>query len=122
MMGHQAVRRGQTEVVNLEEFIPQDHLLRAVDRYLNLADFRRHLSEFYSHTGRPSVDPELIIRMLIIGYCYGIRSERRLCEEDQVGRGKTKYRVSRLSEKRLTTSPQKWMRNSLQNILAAELG
>jgi transposase len=81
MMGHQTTCRGQSEVINLEEFIPQHHLLRAVDRYLDLADFRRHLSEFYSHTGRPSVDPELIIRMLIIGYCYGIRSERRLCEE-----------------------------------------
>jgi transposase len=68
-------------LINLEEFVPQDHLLRAVDRYLDLSDFRSHLQKFYSHIGRPSVDPELIIRMLIIGYCYGIRSERRLCEE-----------------------------------------
>lgn len=81
MMGHQVVHRGRTEVINLDEFVPQHHLLRAVDRYLDLAEFRRHLSDFYSHTGRPSVDPELIIRMLIVGYCYGIRSERRLCEE-----------------------------------------
>lgn len=81
MTGYQATRREQSEMINLEEFVPQHHLLRAVDRYLDLADFRRHLSEFYSHTVRPSVDPELIIRMLIVGYCYGIRSERRLCEE-----------------------------------------
>jgi transposase len=45
------------------------------------ADLREHLAPFYSQTGRPSVDPELMIRMLIIGYCLGIRSERRLCEE-----------------------------------------
>ena len=42
---------------------------------------RTHLAPFYSHTGRPSIDPELMIRMLIVGYCFGIRSERRLCEE-----------------------------------------
>lgn len=81
MMGHQVAHPERIEVINLEEFVPKDHLLRAVDRYLDLTEFRIHLSEFYSHTGRPSVDPELIIRMLIIGYCYGIRSERRLCEE-----------------------------------------
>jgi transposase len=52
-----------------------------VDRYLDLSDFRQNLAESYSHTGRPSIDPELLARMLIIGYCYGIRSERRLCEE-----------------------------------------
>lgn len=80
-MGRQVVRRERTELINLGEFVPQDHLLRAVDRYLDLSDFRSHLQKFYSHIGRPSVDPELIIRMLIIGYCYGIRSERRLCEE-----------------------------------------
>jgi transposase len=81
MMGQQLVPRQRTEHINLEEFVPQDHLLRAIDRYLDLTEFREHLKNFYSHIGRPSVDPELIIRMLIIGYCYGIRSERRLCEE-----------------------------------------
>jgi transposase len=81
MMGRQVVQRERTELINLEEFVPQDHLLRVVDRYLDLPDFRSHLKNFYSRIGRPSIDPELIIRMLIIGYCYGIRSERRLCEE-----------------------------------------
>ncbi|HEV2608802.1 MAG TPA: IS1182 family transposase [Noviherbaspirillum sp.] len=81
MMGRKLVPRERTEIINLEEFVPQDHLLRGIDRYLDLAEFREHLKPFYSHIGRPSVDPELIIRMLIIGYCYGIRSERRLCEE-----------------------------------------
>jgi transposase len=66
---------------NLDELVPQDHLLRKIDRFLDLSDLRQHLAPYYSHTGRPSVDPELMIRMLIIGYCLGIRSERRLCEE-----------------------------------------
>lgn len=66
---------------NLEDHVPQNHQLRGIDHYLDLSELRQHLSEFYSHTGRPSIDPELIIRMLIIGYCFGIRSERRLCEE-----------------------------------------
>jgi transposase len=66
---------------NLEEYVPQNHLLRGIDHFLDLSDLLQHLSEFYSHTGRPSIDPELIIRMFIIGYSFGIRSERKLCEE-----------------------------------------
>jgi transposase len=66
---------------NLEDQVPPNHLLRGIDRFLDLSDLRQHLTEFYSHTGRPSIDPELMIRMLIIGYSFGIRSERRLCEE-----------------------------------------
>lgn len=65
----------------LEEYVPAGHLLRAIDRFVDLSDLRRHLAAFYSSTGRPSIDPELMIRMLIVGYCCGIRSERRLCEE-----------------------------------------
>src|SRR5210317_2048089 len=66
---------------NLDEIIPQDHLLRDIDRVLDLSDLREHLAPFYSHTGRPSVESELMIRMLLIGYCCGIRSERQLCYE-----------------------------------------
>src|ERR1051326_8881446 len=66
---------------NLERHVPAEHLLRSVDRFVDLAEIREHLRAFYSETGRPSIDPELLIRMLIIGYCMGIRSERRLCEE-----------------------------------------
>jgi transposase len=66
---------------SLEDHVPRDHPLRAIDRFVDLGCVRAHLAEFYSHTGRPSVDPELLIRMLIVGYCFGIRSERRLCEE-----------------------------------------
>jgi len=66
---------------SLEDHVPQDHLLRSIDRFVDLSSIRAHLTDFYSHTGRPSVDPELLIRMLLVGYCFGIRSERRLCEE-----------------------------------------
>jgi transposase len=61
--------------------VPADHLLRSIDRFVDLSEVRRELAPFYSLMGRPSVDPELMIRMLIVGYCFGIRSERRLCEE-----------------------------------------
>lgn len=66
---------------DLEEHVPQHHLLRGINQHLDLTGLRDHLAKYYSHTGRPSIDPELMIRMLIIGYSYGIRSERRLCEE-----------------------------------------
>jgi transposase len=66
---------------SLEDHVPKDHLLRSIDRFVDLSSIREHLSDFYSHTGRPSIDPELLIRMLLVGYCFGIRSERRLCEE-----------------------------------------
>ena len=61
----------------LDEHVPSDHLLRGVDRHLELDELRQLLKPFYSQMGRPSVDPELMIRMLIVGYCMGIRSERR---------------------------------------------
>ena len=82
MMGQQA--GGQERLFysfNLEDHVPANHLLRGIDRCLDLSGLRERLAKYYSHTGRPSVDPELMVRMLIIGYSYGIRSERRLCEE-----------------------------------------
>ena len=66
---------------SLERHVPAAHLLRAIDRFVDLSDVRSHLAPFYGSTGRPSIDPELLVRMLLVGYCYGIRSERRLCEE-----------------------------------------
>jgi transposase len=66
---------------SLENHVPANHLLRVIDRFVALDAIRAHLAPFYSTTGRPSVDPELMIRMLLIGYIMGIRSERRLCEE-----------------------------------------
>lgn len=65
----------------MEDHVPQDHLLRSIDRFVDLSSICAYLADFYSHTGRPSVDPELLIRVLLVGYCFGIRSERRLCEE-----------------------------------------
>ncbi|MCO2161307.1 transposase, partial [Pseudomonas aeruginosa] len=66
---------------NLEDHVPAQHLLRGIDQCLDLSDLRTYLADFYSPIGRPSIDPELMVRMLVVGYCYGIRSERRLCEE-----------------------------------------
>src|SRR4051812_29619693 len=68
---------------SLEERIPVAYLLRRIDVFVTraLADVHREMAAFYSHIGRPSIDPELLVRMLIVGYCCGIRSERRLCEE-----------------------------------------
>ena len=82
MMGE---RKVQQEALfyefSLEQHVPERHLLRAIDRFVELDGLRRELEPFYSAIGRPSIDPELMIRMLIVGYCFGIRSERRLCEE-----------------------------------------
>ena len=82
MMGRKEV--GQAPLFyafNLEDHVPATHLLRGIDRFLDLGELHQHLAPHYSHTGRPSIDPELMIRMLVVGYCFGIRSERRLCEE-----------------------------------------
>jgi transposase len=84
MMGRQGGDQSQLfYLFNLERRIPADHLLRRVNPIVTrvLANLREKLAPFYSDIGRPSIDPELMIRMLIVGYCYGIRSERRLCEE-----------------------------------------
>ena len=84
MMGRQGGDQRQLfYLFNLERRIPADHLLRRVNPIVTrvLANLREKLAPFYSDIGRPSIDPELMIRTLIVGYCYGIRSERRLCEE-----------------------------------------
>ena len=82
MMGPRQVEQGALFYeFSLDTHVPADHLLRAIDRFVDLSNLRRDLAPFYASTGRPSVDPELMIRMLLIGYCLGIRSERRLCEE-----------------------------------------
>jgi len=82
MMGER--RTGQGSLFyefSLERHVPAEHMLRAIDRFVDLGELRAHLGSFYSPIGRPSIDPELLIRMLVVGYCFGIRSERRLCEE-----------------------------------------
>jgi transposase len=84
MMGRQAGDQRQLfYLFNLERRIPAGHLLRRINPVVAriLVELREKLAPFYSDIGRPSIDPELMIRMLIVGYCYGIRFERRLCEE-----------------------------------------
>ena len=83
-MGRQTTDQGRLFYeFRLEDRVPPNHLLRRINGYVAaaLSDLHSELAQYYSHTGRPSVDPELMIRMLIVGYSYGIRSERRLCEE-----------------------------------------
>src|SRR5262245_2459234 len=84
MMGRQTGDQSQLfYLFNLEGRIPARHLLRRINPIVTriLLDLRGKLERFYSELGRPSIDPELMIRMLIVSYCYGIRSERKLCEE-----------------------------------------
>ena len=82
MMGEQLGRQDRLFYeFCLDDRVPADHLLRRIDAVLDLSWLRAELALYYSHTGSPSVDPELLIRMLVIGYCYSIRSERRLCRE-----------------------------------------
>src|SRR6478609_3191907 len=81
MIGRQVEQAALFYEFSLERHVPADHLLRAIDRFVELGALRSDLAAFYSSLGRPSVDPELMIRMLLVGYCSGIRSERRLCEE-----------------------------------------
>jgi transposase len=82
MMGHRQVEQAALFYeFSLEKHIPASHLLRSIDGFVDLEQVRRDLAPFYSSIGRPSIDPELMIRMLLIGYCYGIRHERRLCQE-----------------------------------------
>lgn len=82
MMGHRQVEQAALFYeFSLESHIPADHLLRSIDRFVDLQEIRQDLAPFYSSIGRPSIAPELMIRMLLIGYCFGIRSERRLCDE-----------------------------------------
>ena len=72
MIGERPVDQGALFFeFSLERHVPVDHLLRAIDRFVDLGDLRAHLASFYSDTGRPSIDPELLIRMLLVGYCHG---------------------------------------------------
>ncbi len=81
MIGRQAEPDQLFYDFRLDDHVPGDHMLRRIDLFLDLESVRQDLKPFYSRIGRPSVDPELMIRMLIVGYCFGIRSERRLCDE-----------------------------------------
>ena len=85
MMGRRERRQGQFFYsFDLDKAVPTDHLVRQIDGVLNLDWVHKELVPYYSHTGRPSIDPVLMIRMLIVGYVFALRSERRLCSEVRV--------------------------------------
>jgi len=67
--------------LSLEDQVPENHLLRLIEKHISFAFVREKLKESYSDTGRPSIDPELLLRIMLIGYLYGISSERKLVEE-----------------------------------------
>lgn len=81
MMGRLEAQENLFYRFRIEDHVPKDHLLRKIDCLLDFDAIRHELADLYSHTGRPSIDPELMLRILLVGYLYGIRSERRLVEE-----------------------------------------
>jgi transposase len=81
MMGHNTRSESLFYYFRIEDHVPEDHLLRLIDRHIDFAFVREILKDSYSHTGRPSIDPEVLLRILLIGYLYGITSERRLVED-----------------------------------------
>ena len=85
MMGRLKSDQGQLFYeFHLSEAVPEDHLVRKIDAALDLSWLRSELAHHYSSMGRPSIDPELMIRMLVVGYVFAIRSERLICREVQV--------------------------------------
>ena len=81
MMGHHARSEALFYYFRLEDQVPENHLLRLIDKHISFEFVRQQLKDSYSETGRPSIDPELLLRILLIGYLYGIMSERKLVEE-----------------------------------------
>jgi len=81
MMGDHSPSESLFHYFRLEDQVPEDHLLRLIDRHVNFDFVRAKLKDRYSDTGRPSIDPELLLRMLLVGYLYGVTSERKLVEE-----------------------------------------
>src|ERR1700758_5058230 len=84
MMGQHARSESLFYYFKLDDYIPKNHLLRLIDEHVSFAFVRERLKDSYSDTGRPSIDPELLLRILLIGYLYGITSERKLVEELQM--------------------------------------
>src|SRR5258707_9005366 len=81
MMGQHDRSEALFYYFRLEDQVPETHLLRLIEKHISFAFVREKLKESYSETGRPSIDPELLLRILLIGYLYGITSERKLIEE-----------------------------------------
>jgi transposase len=81
MMGQQPRTESLFYYFRLQDQIPEDHLLRLIDSHIDFSFVREQLKDFYSPMGRPSIDPEVLLRLLLVGYLYGITSERRLLDE-----------------------------------------
>lgn len=81
MMGQHTRSEALFYYFRLEDQVPENHLLRLIEKHVSFAFVRERLKDCYSETGRPSIDPELLLRILLIGYLYGITSERKLVEE-----------------------------------------
>src|SRR4030088_3110112 len=81
MMGQHARSESLFYYFRLDDQVPENHLLRLVDKHIDFGFVRERLKDSYSEAGRPSIDPELLLRILLIGYLYGISSERKLVEE-----------------------------------------
>jgi transposase len=86
MMGQQPRTESLFYYFRLQDQIPEDHLLRLIDRHIDFSFVRKQLKEFYSPRGRPSIDPE-VLRLLLVGYLYGITSERRFLSPSPNPRG-----------------------------------
>ena len=81
IMGHHSRLEALFYYFRLEDQVPENHLLRLIDKHISFEFVREQLKNSYSESGRPSIDPELLLRILLIGYLYGITSERKLVEE-----------------------------------------
>src|SRR5664279_67151 len=81
MMGQHSRSESLFYYFRLEDHIPENHLLRLIDRHVSFDFVRAKLKDSYSEMGRPSIDPELLLRILLVGYLYGVTSERKLVEE-----------------------------------------
>jgi transposase len=81
MMGHHTRSEALFYYFRLEDQVPENHLLRLIDQHISFEFVRQQLKDSYSENGRPSIDPELLLRILLVGYLYGVTSERKLVEE-----------------------------------------
>jgi transposase len=105
MMGRRENGQGQFFYsFDLNQVVPPDHLVRQIDGLLDLSWVHKELAPYYSHTGRPSIDPVLMIRMLLVSYVFAIRSERRICAEIQVNLA-YRWFASSVSKTRYPTTP-----------------
>ena len=101
MMGRHSRSESLFYYFRLEDQVPENHLLRLIDKHIDFGFVHQRVEDSYSDTGRPSIDPELLLRILLIGYLYGISSERKLVEED---RKSTRLNSSHITRSRMPSS------------------